>query len=105
MARENYEERTKQLDQSISLLEKKFGHRRNVSTYVIIAVVAPALVFAILFSVQPRFTQSETKKGTKDRDRKKLAQWTLALTCIVYGIMLIVYCYQNSPRRGGFGSD
>ena len=97
----DFEDKTRRMEQSISQLEKKFGGRRNIPTAAIVAIAAPVLIFGILFTIKPRFTQTVSKKGEAVRDRRKLAKWTLAFTFAVYAVIFILYCFQNSPRGGG----
>lgn len=71
-----------------SATEKVAPGAKCVPTMLIAGLVAPLLIFLVLFFLQPSFVQR--KEGTKyARDGKKVFYWTLGLTLAIWFAMYV----------------
>lgn len=94
-----FAEKVAELQEQISSVsEKATGKEKCVPTMLIAGIVAPILVWILLYFLQPSFVQK--KEGTKYvRDSTKVFYWTVLITVIIWVAMyLFSYCqgYQSA---------
>lgn len=72
--------------------EKAAGKEKCIPTMLIAGIVAPILVWVLLYFLQPSFVQK--KEGTKYvRDNTKVFYWTVLVTVVIWVAMyLFTYC-------------
>lgn len=97
---EAMEHKMRDLDRTISRIERKIGYTRpkQLPITLIVAVVTPIVVAAILYMAQPKFVLTETDIEPV-RDTAKLAKWTLLFTAAIYAALYGVYFVMNRPKK------
>lgn len=66
-----------------------------MSPLLVTAMVAPMILFTLLYMLKPSFVTSEDAKGTRVRDKKKVFLWTLGVTLLLWGA-LYLYAQANA---------
>lgn len=88
-----FKERVAGLQKEITAVAgKAAGKEKCIPTMLIAGIVAPILVWVLLFFLQPSFVQK--KEGVKYvRDNTKVFYWTVLVTVVIWIAMyLFTYC-------------
>lgn len=71
--------------------------KTKISKTLIVSILAPIIVFILLYVIQPSFVESEDDSGTIERDNRKVLLWTLGVSVIIW-ICLYLFKYCKSKK-------
>lgn len=72
--------------------QKASSKEKCIPTMMIAGVIAPLLIFIVLFFLKPSFVQKKNGKRY-ERDNTKVFYWTVIVTAVVWlGMYMYTYC-------------
>lgn len=69
------------------------GKEKCIPTLLIIAVIAPFIIWAMFYFTKPSFVQKKNADGSYQRDNKKVFMWTFIIALVVWACLYLwTYC-------------